>query len=220
MTPALLFDFGGTLDADGIAWKERFAALFRDEGVAAPGEGFDRAFYDADDALVGAVPKELSFEETVARLSEGVAERLSARAGAGSRVAARFLSDARAKLAENARLLAQLAPKFRLGVVSNFYGNLEAVCAGTGLTPHLSVAVDSSAVGFEKPDPRIFEAALSALGATPESAIFVGDSLPRDMEGARRLGMRHVWLKPGQSRACCPGDAVIASLSQLPDVLP
>ncbi len=25
----LLFDFGGTLDADGVAWKERFHALYR-----------------------------------------------------------------------------------------------------------------------------------------------------------------------------------------------
>jgi FMN phosphatase YigB (HAD superfamily) len=39
------------------------------------------------------------------------------------------------------------------------------------------------------------------------------------MEGARRLGMPHVWLNPGASAACCPGDAVIASLDQLPEVL-
>ena len=29
----VLFDFGGTLDANGVAWKERFFRLFRDEGV-------------------------------------------------------------------------------------------------------------------------------------------------------------------------------------------
>ena len=29
----LLFDFGGTLDADGVAWKERFYALYRAEGL-------------------------------------------------------------------------------------------------------------------------------------------------------------------------------------------
>ena len=28
MDSAVLFDFGGTLDADGIAWKERFHRLF------------------------------------------------------------------------------------------------------------------------------------------------------------------------------------------------
>ena len=36
MTPAvetLLFDFGGTLDADGVAWKERFFTLYRAEGL-------------------------------------------------------------------------------------------------------------------------------------------------------------------------------------------
>ena len=29
----LLFDFGGTLDADGVAWKERFHTLYRSEGL-------------------------------------------------------------------------------------------------------------------------------------------------------------------------------------------
>ncbi len=217
---ALLFDFGGTLDADGVAWKDRFAALFREEGLAVPAERFDRAFYAADDALVGAVPRDLSLGETVERLSRSVASALEAGPEAGDRVAARFLDGSRAKLEENARLLERLSSRFRLGIVSNFYGNLETVCAEAGLAPHLGVAVDSAAVGFEKPDPRIFEAALSALGASAGAAVFVGDSLPRDMEGARRLGMPHVWLKPGESRACCPEDAVIASLAALPEVLP
>ena len=39
MTPAaILFDFGGTLDADGIAWKERFQALFAQGGWMFPGD--------------------------------------------------------------------------------------------------------------------------------------------------------------------------------------
>ncbi len=27
-TKAILFDFGGTIDADGVAWKERFYPLY------------------------------------------------------------------------------------------------------------------------------------------------------------------------------------------------
>ena len=53
---------------------------------------------------------------------------------------------------------------------------------------------DSTAVGWTKPDPRIFRHALDALGVSPEDAAFVGDSRPRDMEGARALAMPHVWL--------------------------
>jgi putative hydrolase of the HAD superfamily len=216
---AILFDFGGTLDADGVAWRERFAAIAREEGLTPTPEVFDRAFYAADDALVGTLPKDLPLRETVARLASGLVRELQAGRELGDRIAERFLAGSLAKLAENASLLEQLSRGFRLGIVSNFYGNLEGVCASTGIARHLGVAIDSTAVGFEKPDPRIFQAALSALGATPDRAIFVGDSLPRDMEGARRLGMQHVYLKPDAKAACCPGDAVIASLAELPGAI-
>lgn len=217
---ALLFDYGGTLDADGVAWKERFAALVRGEGVAVDPEAFDTAFYAADDALVGRLPKELSLEETVGRLSRDLAQRLGRSEALGRKVAARFLDDSRAGLERSARVLAGLAERYRIGVVSNFYGNLAAICAASSIGRYVGAAVDSQSVGAEKPDPRIFQAALDALDTEAGRAVFIGDSLPRDMAGARRLGMAHVWLQPGAARACCPGDAVIGSLSELPRVIP
>jgi putative hydrolase of the HAD superfamily len=116
-------------------------------------------------------------------------------------------------------VLAALHGRYRLGVVSNFYGNLEAVCRETGLAAHVDAAIDSAVVKAEKPDRRIFEAALAALGVGPRKALFVGDSRPRDMEGARALGMRHVWMHAGGGEPCCPGDAVIRSFRELPGVL-
>jgi len=215
---AVLLDFGGTLDADGVAWKERFRRLFG--GDAEPSERFDRAFYDADDALVGAIPRDLSFEETVRRLSAGVAGRLG-RADEAADVASRFLADARAHLARNAAVVEGLHARFRVAIVSNFYGNLETVCRETGLAPHLDAAVDSVVVRAEKPDRRIFDAALAALGVSPRRAVFVGDSQPRDMAGARALGMRHVWVRSeaSEAAACCPGDPVIGRLTELSGVL-
>src|SRR5256712_620176 len=73
---AVLFDFGGTLDADGLAWKERVYRLFRDEGVAVGRERFDPLFHAADDALVGTIPPTTSFDATVARLVAALAEAL------------------------------------------------------------------------------------------------------------------------------------------------
>ncbi len=214
---AVLLDFGGTLDADGVAWKERFRRLFAEEGAPAA-EGFDRAFYDADDALVGAVPRDLPFSQTVERLCVDVAAKLGRPETAG-RVAERFLADARACLDRNAPLLERLHGRYRLGVVSNFYGNLESVCREMGLSPHLDAAIDSAVVRSEKPDRRIFDAALSAVHVEPSEAIFVGDSLARDMAGAKAAGIRHVWLRAGEGNACCPEDRVIASLPELSAVL-
>jgi putative hydrolase of the HAD superfamily len=217
---ALLFDFGGTLDADGVAWKDRFFALVAKADVPVEREAFDRAFYAADDALVGRLPRELSLEQTVQRLSLDLARGLGHGPELARRIGVRFLEDALAKLAANARVLEQLAERYRIAVVSNFYGNLPAICSGTSIGRYVDVAVDSENVGATKPDSRIFQAALKALDTGADRAIFIGDSLPRDMEGARRLGMPHIWLHPGATAGCCPGDAVIARVAELLRVLP
>jgi putative hydrolase of the HAD superfamily len=221
-TKALLFDFGGTLDADGIPWKERFFRLWTAEGGSGAREGFDRAFYAADDALVGNLPATLSLGETVERLARGVAENLGTRDSAlAGRVALRFCADARESLARSAEVLERLKKRYRLGVVSNFYGNLAAVCEEAKLGSLLDAAVDSAAIGCCKPDPEIFRAALRQLDAEASETVFIGDSRERDMAGARGLGMRHVLLAAdgAASRGCCPGDAVIARLSDLESVI-
>ena len=224
MNSAVLFDFGGTLDADGLTWKERFQGLFGAEGVAVESGRFDPAFYAADDALVGAVPETLSLEETVRLVADGVAMALRPHdAGLGSRVAARFLADARACFVSNAPILERLARRHRLGVVSNFYGNLATVCDNAQVRRYFGVIVDSARVGLSKPDPRIFMTAVEALGIEPARAVMVGDSLARDMAGARAAGMAHIWLTPAperQGRPCCPGDRVIRSLRDLEGLLP
>jgi HAD superfamily hydrolase (TIGR01509 family) len=215
----LLFDFGGTLDADGVPWKERFFRLWREEEENAPRETFDHAFYEADDALVGALPADLPLAETASRLARGIGERLgTSDRSLPERVAERFTAESRANLSRSAALLARLRARYKLGVVSNFYGNLEAVCRETGIGPYLSATVDSVAVGCSKPDPAIFRAALERLSAGPADTVFIGDSAARDMAGARGVGMRHV-LVAGESvdgfRPCCPGDSRIRGVEEL-----
>lgn len=210
---AILFDFGGTLDADGVTWKDRFRSM---AGVAGPSERFDRAYYAADDALVGTIPRDLSFRETVDRLSRNLVRELGWEDHRAEPLAGLFFDASRSKAEASREILEQLSRRFRLGIVSNFYGNLEQVCDDFGISKHVGVMVDSAVVGFEKPDPRIFRAALGALGVAPEQAIFVGDSLPRDMEGARGLGMAHVYVSPARGAAsCCPADPVIPGVSRL-----
>jgi putative hydrolase of the HAD superfamily len=184
--------------------------------VADRPEAFDPVFYRADDALVGAVPGTLSFEATVRQLTASLGSALAVRdERVIARVAARFLDDAHRHLRRNQALLTRLRGRYRLGLVSNFYGNLETVCHNTAIRSHFGVIVDSVRAGFSKPDPRIFLRALEGLGVAPVDATFVGDSVARDMAGARALGMRHIWLiapPPPPGGPCCPGDVVIHSL--------
>ena len=220
---AVLFDFGGTLDADGEPWKERFFRLYLDEGVATTPEQFDPVFYAVDDALVGAVPPTLSFWDTVRGLARGVTEALGVHDHAlAERVGRQFLEDALNRLHHNRGLLEALAIRYRLGVVSNFYGNLATICEDAGIRQFFTILVDSGRTGYAKPDPRLFRQAVEAMGVDSCRAVFVGDSLPRDMAGARAAGMPHIWLTGPNARGetpCCPGDGVIHSLDDLAELL-
>ena len=144
----------------------------------------------------------------------------------GVRIASRFLSEASAAFARNRPVLEALRERYQLGVVSNFYGNLDVVCQAAGLASLFAVLVDSHCVGAEKPDPAIFRAALDPLGATPETTVFVGDSLRRDREGARRTGMRFIWIVPRgpaaepQAAAEPPVEHAVTDLRDLIKILP
>jgi FMN phosphatase YigB (HAD superfamily) len=218
---AILFDFGGTLDGT-LPWKERMFRLCRAEGVEVTPERFDPVFYGADDALVGAIPDVRSLAETVRRLAAGLGAALDLSDARVERIARRFVDDAAGCVRENLSLLSELARHYRLGLVSNFYGNLAGVSEDLGLRPLFGVVVDSAAVGWTKPDPRIFTHALRELGLPSGQATFVGDSLSRDMAGARGIGMAHIWLAGeavSQPEPCCPGDRTIRSLGELRGLL-
>jgi putative hydrolase of the HAD superfamily len=217
----VLFDFGGTLDG-ALPWKERMFRLVRAEGVEVTPRRFDPLFYAADDALVGTIPVTLSLAETVRRLVAGLGAALDLSDALAERIARRFVEDTTRSARDNLAVLSELARRYRLGIVSNFYGNLARVCDDVGLRPLFGVIVDSAEVGWTKPDPRIFTHALATLGLQPDAVAFVGDSLPRDMAGARGIGMTHIWLageaapSPGP---CCPDDRVIRSLGELRGLL-
>jgi HAD superfamily hydrolase (TIGR01509 family) len=229
----VLFDFGGTLDSDGVAWKERFHALYRSEGLDLSADAFAPAFYAADDALVGALASTTGLEETIDALTTNLEAELARRGGGtghaeidrarGQRVASRFLSEMSFAFARNRPVLEALSERYRLGVVSNFYGNLEAVCESSGLGRLFGVMADSQRVGAEKPEPAIFQAALAELQAKPETTIMVGDSLRRDYEGARRCGMGFIWIAPdgvqATERDAAENRSVLAAVTELPDLL-
>ncbi len=91
--------------------------------------------------------------------------------------------------------LTALRQTHRLGIVTNGAADVQqAKIDGAGLAPFFDVVVISAAVSLGKPDRRIFDRALTALDASPETALMVGDSLTADLPGARNTGLRGVWL--------------------------
>ncbi|MFH1724668.1 MAG: HAD family hydrolase [Elusimicrobiota bacterium] len=227
-TKAVLFDFGGTLDADGVHWLDRFLSIYAQEGLRVDREAFARAFYDADDNLPARFALDgLDLEQTI-RLQAGcVVENLAAAApgaagpGLAERVVRRFVDSARAHLRRNRPLLERLRRSFRLGIVSNFYGNLDSILAAEGLADLFGAVADSERVGAMKPDAKIFLHATRGLGVEPAESLMVGDSVPRDMKGAEGLGMPHAWVAGGRdaSETCCAAAPVLRTLSDLEPLL-
>lgn len=83
---------------------------------------------------------------------------------------------------------------YPLGIISNWDTRLPHILEGLGISPYFRYMVISSKVGAEKPDPRIFEAALRLAQVSPERALLVGDSAIDDVVGAERVGMHGVLL--------------------------
>jgi putative hydrolase of the HAD superfamily len=85
---------------------------------------------------------------------------------------------------------------YKLGVVTNGVSRRQTAKLETlGLADHLAALVISEDVGVKKPAAEIFLRALRALGCACGASWFVGDHPANDVDGARRVGMRGVWLR-------------------------
>ncbi len=90
-----------------------------------------------------------------------------------------------------------------------------------GLLDFFPVRVYSSDVGYRKPDPRVFHAALREMDVSPSETIYVGDIPRTDITGAHRAGLRTVLRQRVPALIeCDDADHTIGNLSQLLDLAP
>ena len=106
---------------------------------------------------------------------------------------------------------------YRLGVISNADGRVEAVLEDVGLRSHFEFVIDSEVVGVEKPDPAIFEEGCRRMDLPPEACLYVGDLYPVDYVGATGAGLQAVLIDPlGLHDGRAPR---VTSLGELPGYL-
>jgi putative hydrolase of the HAD superfamily len=205
---AIFFDAGNTLihmDYDAIA-----AALAR-EGVAATAGDVQRAEWRARVRLDASLQPGASTEHpsTGERYLAFVLDELGVRSAAtvAALAAWRLVYNPPNGLwtvlepeAEAALALARRAG-LATAVISNSNGTIGDILDMLGLGRHLDFVIDSSKVGVEKPDPRIFHLALERARLRPEHAAYVGDLYSIDVLGARAAGLHAVLMDPG---ACWP----------------
>ncbi len=225
---ALMFDFGGTIDTDGVHWSELFWTVYESFNVPVGKPDYEKAYVEANNYLDKSgiagrmtfhemleikIRKQLSYLIKTRKLHHGIyRERLAAD------MAGACYSRVRANIEDKRRVFHKLCMKSKLGVVSNFYGNMAAVLKEFGISEYFSFVADSAAVGFSKPDERLFMTACKMAGCLPSQAVMIGDSYGRDIVPAKRCGMGTVWLKGRSWREepeSAGADYIISSLGEI-----
>ena len=96
---------------------------------------------------------------------------------------------------EFARAIAALGEDYRVDIRVAEVDEQTETLLRLGIIHLVDALVVSEDVGKEKPAQEMFERALAELGGhKPAEALMVGDSLERDIAGAKTFGMRTVWL--------------------------
>ncbi len=196
---AVLFDFGGTIDTDGIHWSEKFWELYTQFGVRVRKKEVEEAFVRADELLVRSseLPR-LTFYKTLHRqlTLQFAILRLEEESDLLKQMVDSCYEDVRTTITKAKSILGAVQSRYRLALVSNFYGNLEIVCREFELHPYFDAMIDSAVVGVRKPDPAILKIALRRLGGVAaEASTMVGDSYDRDILPAKGIGCRTIWLR-------------------------
>jgi HAD superfamily hydrolase (TIGR01662 family) len=224
-TRAVFFDVDFTLIHPGPAFQgDGYAEACARHGVHVDASRFDAAVAAASSALhtEGSAYDPAVFVEYTCRIIEGMGGQ-----GAGVVPAATDLYDAWAAchhftLYEDVQdvLRALRADGYRIGLISNTQRSLSVFERHFELDGLFDVAISSSEHGFMKPHPSIFAEGLRRAGVPAAEAVMVGDSVPHDIEGALRLGMRGVLIARAGLPASTPRDVpVIRSLRELRPLL-
>jgi putative hydrolase of the HAD superfamily len=125
------------------------------------------------------------------------------------------------------KTLQRLSQEYQLGLISNFtYAPL--IYAGLRklkLNEFFSIVVVSDEAGWRKPSPKIFRKALRRMHVKADEVLYVGDTPLEDIEGAKRVGMRTVFIpsqfnsRADMQKAPLQPDHVIEKLGDLFKIL-
>jgi HAD superfamily hydrolase (TIGR01549 family) len=196
----LFFDLGNTLISEERAWERRIQRLVS----SLERYGRRRAIEE-----VRAAVREAS-EEFAPRLITRAIEKLIDDLECRKLILAEARYDKGLEsLYEGAeQTLRALSSRYRIGVIANQPAGTEERLTKWGLMPFISICLSSTEVGLEKPDPAIFQLALSQSACQPPQAVMIGDRLDNDIRPARLLGWKTIRIAQGFARFQSPRDGL------------
>lgn len=204
----MLFDYGGTLDSGARHWFYVLYEGFVNSGVTLSEEDFRPAYVYAERALAKypyisstdtfftllykkvLLETEYLEHHNICTFSsqlprERVAEKV-----------ALYCNDFARRYVQSAKsLLMELQDRYKLVMVSNFYGNLTTILQSYGVSSIFPCVIESAVVGVRKPNPEIFNLAVQAANVAPDECVVIGDSYSKDIMPAHSIGCETVWFK-------------------------
>jgi len=91
------------------------------------------------------------------------------------------------------QVLDKLKERYSSHIITNGFREAQHLkMRNAGLTPYFSTVTDSESVGVKKPNPLIFQKALSDANCEPSRAVMIGDSYEADILGALQVGMHAI----------------------------
>ena len=204
---AVIFDYGGTLDSDGMHWGKRIWHAYQKNGVPVDEPLFRDAYVHAERTLAKnpIIQGNDDFTETLRKKLtielEYIQERIE---GFDPDEWLDDILDTLIEATEESTNLSKevmnevfgdYVKKGKTILVSNFYGNVNAVLSQFGLDDSFSQVIESAVVGVRKPDPEIWRMGLRAIGVSdPSKALVIGDSYDKDIIPAHEIGCDTLWF--------------------------
>lgn len=231
----VIFDYGGTIDTNSRHWAEVLWSKYVEINVPTDKESFREAYVYGERAMAKHpyVKPEHNFYDVLDiktrlqmdYLSESgkmsqPKEELYQYAKQVTELCYQYVLDV---LAVTRPVVEELAKKYKLVLVSNFYGNINTILEDFKLINYFDDIIESSVVGVRKPDPAIYQLGVDAIGLNAENVLVVGDSFSKDVVPAKKVGCQVAWLKGegwgGEIIDENLPDVIITNLPQLLDLV-
>jgi putative hydrolase of the HAD superfamily len=97
---------------------------------------------------------------------------------------------------DTVEVLDELSKRYRLAILTN--GDSVSQRGKLKTFPHLNwfeIVMVAGDYPWAKPDVRIFELLCEKLKVKPDEVVFVGDTIDSDIVGAKKAGMRTIWIQ-------------------------
>lgn len=201
----IIFDYGGTLDTNSRHWSEVLWSKYEEYHVPVGKADFREAYVYGERTLarIPLVKPEDNFHDVLCiktklqmeyLIEQGKLEQTDAMEYA-VKIADSCYQYVLNVLEKTRPVVQSLSRKYKLVLVSNFYGNIRSVLKDFELDDFFSDVIESSVVGVRKPDPAIYRLGVEVLKLPVENVLVVGDSFSKDMVPAKTVGCKVAWLK-------------------------